>query len=137
MKNNLVVGLDDRQVKYLSTTHEGKKHDKKICDDDGVRVPVGSDLYRDSGFQGHAMDGVVIHQPQKKPRSGELTVTEKTLNRLIAQVRVTIEQVIAGVKRCHIVKDVFRNTAYGYADTVMELACGLHNFRSYCRLHAY
>ncbi len=37
----------------------------------------------------------------------------------------------------HIVKDVFRNTLPGYADTVMELACGLHNFRSYCRLEVY
>jgi hypothetical protein len=62
---------------------------------------------------------------------------EKEHNRLISSIRVVIEQVISGVKRCHSVKDVFRNTAHGYADTVIELACGLHNFRSYRRLHAY
>jgi hypothetical protein len=45
--------------------------------------------------------------------------------------------VIAGVKRCRIVKAVFRNTKENYAATVIELACGLHNFRSYCRLEAY
>lgn len=30
MKNTLVAGLEDRQIKYLSETHEGQKHDKKI-----------------------------------------------------------------------------------------------------------
>ena len=137
MKNNLVVGLEDRQIKYLSDTHEGKKHDKKLCDEDGICTPEGSVLYRDSGFQGHAMPGVTIHQPKKKPRGGELSADDQAHNRLISSVRIVVEHVIAGVKRCHIVKDVFRNTKHDYADLAMELACGLHNFRSHCRLEAY
>lgn len=137
MKNNLLVGLEDRQIKYLSNTHEGKKHDKKLCDEDGICPPQGSHLYRDSGFQGHHLEGVVIHQPKKKPRGGQLSEQDKVQNRLISQVRIGVEQVISGVKRCHIVKAVFRNTKLGYDDTVMELACGLHNFRSHCRLQAY
>lgn len=137
VKNNLVAGLEDRQIKYVSDTHEGKKHDKKICDEDGIRTPEGSDLYRDTAYQGHAMAGVTIHQPKKKPRGGELSDDDKAHNRLISRVRVVVEQVISGVKRCHIVKDVFRNTRPGYADTVIELACGLHNFRSHCRLESY
>lgn len=137
MKNNLLVGLEDRQVKYLSATHEGKKHDKKICDEEAISAPAGSDLFRDTGFQGHHLVGVVIHEPKKKPRGGQLSESDKEHNRLISQVRVVVEHVICGVKRCHIVKDVFRNTAHGYADTVMELACGLHNFRSHHRLHDY
>ena len=48
-----------------------------------------------------------------------------------------LSDVLKEALRCHIVKDVFRNTLLGYADTVMELACGLHNFRSYCRLENY
>ena len=43
IKNNLVVGIDDRQIKHLSKTHEGKKHDKKICDEEGTMVPAGSE----------------------------------------------------------------------------------------------
>jgi hypothetical protein len=132
-----VVGLDDRQIKYLSKTHEGKKHDKKICDEEGITVPAGSDLYRDSGFQGHEMPGVNIHQPQKKPRGGELRVVDKVQNRLISRVRVVVEHVIAGVKRCRIVKDIFRNTKEAYEDRVIELACGLHNFRSEQRWLCY
>ena len=137
MKSNLVAGLEDMQIKGLSGTHEGKKHDKKICDEEGTRLLEGSDVYRDTGFQGHEMDGVNIHQPKKKPRGRELTDEEKENNRLISSIRVVVEHVIAGVKRCRIVKDVFRNTLSGYDDDVMELACALHNFRSYHRRLAY
>lgn len=48
-------------------------------------------------------------------------------------MRVVVEHVIAGVKRCRIVKDVFRLTTEGVSDLVMEIACGLHNLRISCR----
>jgi len=56
---------------------------------------------------------------------------------LISQVRVVVEHLLAGVKRCRIVKDIYRNTKSDYDDRVMELACGLHNFRSDHRLVCY
>ncbi|CAK0780213.1 hypothetical protein CCP4SC76_7270008 [Gammaproteobacteria bacterium] len=40
---------------------------------------------------------------------------------------------IAGIKRLHIVKDVYRNTKDCFDDLVMLLACGLHNFRNMFR----
>ncbi|BBA34018.1 uncharacterized protein sS8_2065 [Methylocaldum marinum] len=137
MKNNLVGGLEDRQVKYLGAVHEGKKHDQKICDEEGMRLPDEAELYRDSAFQGHELPEVTIYQPKKKPRGGTLSAEEKEANRLISSIRVVIEHIIAGVKRCRIVKDVFRNTKHGFDDVVMELACGLHNYRSHCRHHSY
>jgi len=137
VKNNLVVGLDDRQIKGLSETHEGKKHDKKICDEAGTRLPEGSNGYLDTGFQGCEMKGVNLHLPKKKPHGGELTPQEKEENRLISSIRVIVEHVISGIKRCRIIRDIFRNTTSGYDDEVMEIACGLHNFRSYHRRAAY
>ena len=137
LKSVLVGGLEDRQIKYLSDTHEGKKHDKKVCDEEQIVVPAGSDLYQDTGFQGYQVPEVMIHQPKKKPRGGELTASEKIQNCLISSVRVVIEHIIAGVKRCRIVKDVFRNTKDDYDDQVMELVCGLHNFRSDHRVTCY
>ena len=133
----MIAGLEDRQIKHLSGTHEGKKHDKKICDEEAIQFPEGSDLYRDSGFQGHDLVNVTIHQPKKKPRNGELSASDKESNRLISRIRVVIEHIISGIKRCRIVKDVFRNTKEGYDDVVMELACGLHNYRSYSRAQSY
>jgi len=40
-----------------------------------------------------------------------------------------VEHVIASIKRCRIVEDVFRNTKEGSSDLVMRIACALHNWR--------
>jgi hypothetical protein len=137
LKNNIVGGLDDRQVKYLGATYEGKKHDKKIADEEEITFPEGIELYRDSGFQGHELENVTIHQPKKKPRKGQLSDEDKETNRGISSIRVVFEHIISGIKRCHIVKNVFRNTKKGFDDSVIELACGLHNFRSFSRNQCY
>ena len=55
------------------------------------------------------------------------------LNGIFSSVRVVVEHVIAGVKRCRIVKDVLRLTTEGIADLVMEIAYGLHNLHLSCR----
>jgi len=133
VKNNLLVGVKDRLVKYLGQTHEGKKHDKKICDEEQPTYPEGSRLLQDTGFQGYAPEGVMTYQPKKKPRGKELSEDDKESNALISRVRIMVEHVIAGVKRLRIVKEVFRNTKEKFADLVMELACGLHNFRTLAR----
>ena len=62
-----------------------------------------------------------------------MNVGDKFLNHLISSVRIVVENVIAGVKRCRIVKDVLRLTTSGMSDMVMEIACGLHNLRVSCR----
>jgi hypothetical protein len=114
---------------YLSPTVPGKTHDKALADASAIAFPPASVLLQDSGFQGYAPPGVFVLQPKKKPRGKTLTPADRWLNRLIAKTRIGVEHVIAGVKRCRIVKDVFRNTREGYEDRVMEAACGLHNFR--------
>lgn len=130
VKNNVIVTMGKRRVEYLGSTWEGKKHDKKICDEEGHEFPEGSTLYKDTGYQGYEPAGVSTRQPKKKPRGGELTQEEKEQNSLISTVRVIVEHVICGVKRCRIVKDVFRNTKDKFDDLAMEIACGLHNFRT-------
>ena len=62
-----------------------------------------------------------------------MNVEDKFLNHLVSSVRIVVEHVIAGVKRCRIVKDVLRLTKAGMSDLVMEIACGLHNLRVSCR----
>lgn len=135
VKNNLIVNVEEREVKYMSGTYEGKKHDKKICDEEELVFPKGINMFQDNGFQGYNPEGVNVIQPTKKPRGKNLSIEEKVQNAVISGVRVVVEHVIAGVKRCRIVKDVFRNTKEKYDDIVMEIACGLHNFRTQCRLN--
>jgi hypothetical protein len=60
-------------------------------------------------------------------------VGEKCCKRIFSSVRVVVEHVIAGIKRCRRGKDVLRLTTKGIADGVMEIACGLHNLRVSCR----
>ncbi len=52
---------------------------------------------------------------------------------MISSIRILVEHVIAGVKRCRIVHEVLRNTTAHFDDLVMEMACGLHNFRTTLR----
>ena len=128
VKNNVITRMDGKVV-FLSDTHEGKKHDKKIADEEGYEFPEGSQLWQDTGFQGYGPEGVEKHQPKKKPRGGELTMEEKVENQSISKVRVKVEHHISGIKRCKIVVHKLRNHLAHYADEVMETACGLHNFR--------
>ena len=107
----------------------GKKHDKKLADESHYQLPEGSVLLQDTGFQGFSLENVEIIQPKKKPKGKELTGEEKEKNREISSVRIRIEHVISGIKRCRIVKDKFRNYKKGFKDLVMEIACALHNFR--------
>lgn len=62
-----------------------------------------------------------------------MSVVDKLLNKLFSSVRIVVENVLAGVKRCRIVKDLLRLTKTNISDMVMEIACGLHNLRATCR----
>jgi len=133
VKNLILGGLTTRTVTYLSHTYEGRIHDKTIADDEQLAFPDDIGFYKDSGLQGYEPEQVRTFQPQKKPKGKELTRTQKAQNRLIAKIRIVIEHILAGIKRCRIVKDVFRNTKEHFDDLVMELACGLHHVRVHYR----
>lgn len=132
VKNN-VISERHGKVVYLSGTHEGKKHDKRIADEENYRFPKGSKLLQDTGFQGYQPEGAISIQPKKKPRGRDLSEAEKVINRGISSLRVEIEHHIGGIKRCQILVQRFRNRVDGFVDDVMETACGLHNFRSELR----
>jgi hypothetical protein len=114
---------------FLSQTYNGSVHDKKICDEQPLHLPVGITLWQDTGFVGHYPSGVKIQMPMKKPKGKELTKEQKQQNREISKVRVLVEHAICGAKRCRIVKDRLRCHKPRFDDLIMELACGLHNFR--------
>ena len=117
---------------YLRPTVAGKKHDKKAADEGEIAYPTNATLDKDTGFQGYEPAGVLTRQPKKTQRPG-VEREDRFLNHLISSARVVVENVIAGVKRCRIVKDVLRLTTEGPSDLVMEIACGLHNLRVSCR----
>jgi hypothetical protein len=129
MVKNLLVIDETCQICFLSATYEGKANDKILAELEGYRLPPGSYLYQDMGFQGFVLADVTIIQPKKKPRGGELTPLEKAINGRISSIRIRIEHAIGGVKRYRIVKDKIRLLKDGIRDTMMETCCGLHNYR--------
>jgi len=128
IKNNLLIDTDCR-VLFLTATVEGKRHDKKLADQADYRLPKGSRLSQDCGFQGFSLEGVAILQPKKKPKGKALSDLDKAVNQWQASLRIRIEHAIVGVQRLRIVKDKLRNWKAGFRDSIMELCCGLHNFR--------
>jgi DDE superfamily endonuclease len=118
-----------RKIVYLGPTTAGSVHDKKMADTEQIRYPLATLLFQDTGFQGYSPEGVSIQQPKKKPKGKELSVGERFLNAALSSFRIVVEHCISGAKRARIVKEVFRNTKYGFSDLVMEVACALHNLR--------
>jgi hypothetical protein len=80
---------------------------------------------------------ITIIEPKKKPRKQCLTDKEKEENRQISSARVVVEHVISGIKRCRCLKDVYRNLKAEFDDSIMEVACGLHNLRNSMRNLSY
>jgi len=126
---NLRVLDEAGQIGFLSATYAGKANDTILAEWEGYRLPPGSDLSQEMGFQGCVLADVTIIQPQKKPRGGELTLPEKATKRRISSIRIRIEHAIGGVKRYRMVKDNIRLLQDGMRDTMMETCCGLHNDR--------
>jgi len=128
-KNNVISDKRTRKIKGLSRTVEGKRHDKKLADEQDLQFPPGSKLWKDTGFQGYEPPDIETFQPTKKPKGRDLTPEERAANAAISQQRIGVEHSIGGVKTFRIVHEVFRNLREGFDDLVMETACGLHNLR--------
>ena len=127
-KKNHVLSSEKRVV-YLGPTSPGSVHDKRLTDESGLTYPPDALVLKDTGFQGYEPPNCDTLQPKKKPQGRELHPIQKTINQVISKVRVTVEHAIAGIKRCHIVADLFRNRRHGMVDQVMLAASGLHNLR--------
>src|SRR5436190_8548662 len=123
-KNVVLTSAADDRVLFLSGTYPGATNDKRIADEEQLRYPPGTTLYKDAGFQGYEPAVQQTRQAKRKPPRGKLTAAEKRTNRKLARIRVRVEHAVAGVKRCRIVKDVFRNTQEGVSESAMEVASG-------------
>jgi hypothetical protein len=128
VKNILLINAA-LMILFLSDTHAGSMHDKRIADGTPYPLPAGSRLLQDLGFLAFTLDQVEIIMPTRKPRGRALTRAQKAVNRRIARRRVRIEHVNSSIKRCRAVHDTSRRRKAGGCDRVMEVCCALHNFR--------
>lgn len=128
VKNNLVTDKN-RKILYLSQTVEGSLHDKVLADEMELSFPSEGVLMQDLGYLGYHPEKVRVVMPEKKQKNQKLSQEDKAYNRLISSMRVTVEHVMAGVKRLRVVKEKLRLRTEGIHDKIMLIACGLHNLR--------
>lgn len=124
-------------VHYLSPTEGGRQHDKRLADDYVLHLPAGSVLRQDLGLLGHAPADVRVEMPHKKPPKRELTFSQQLYNQMLSPLRVVIEHAHSGIKRLRMVADTVRLRGEWRRDTVMVVACGLHNLRVRSPFRAY
>jgi hypothetical protein len=128
VKNNLLCDIVQR-IWFMSASEAGSVHDKKLADEYPLLLPAGSVLRQDTGFLGHYPAGVLVEQPYKTPRGGELSFSQRLYNRMLSGERVVIEHANSGVKRLRMLKDTVRLHGRSVRDSLLEIGCGLHNLR--------
>jgi hypothetical protein len=129
-RKHLAAVDEQKRVRILSQAREGKLHDKRFLDEEGMAecIPNEIPIEVDLGFQGLQNEYVNIALPHKKPRNGELSEQQKQENRAKSRSRVKCEHAFAGVKRYNAIAAVYRNRVLNFDDRLMLTATGLWNF---------
>jgi hypothetical protein len=64
---NVVLVDQQMTIQFLSQTHAGSVHDKRIADATPYPLPPGSHLLQDLGFLAFTLQGVIIDMPTRNP----------------------------------------------------------------------
>jgi len=64
-KNVIIATAKKKRISYLSKTHPGKTHDKKVADREKISYPTHIGLHKDTGFQGYEPNVRKTYQPKK------------------------------------------------------------------------
>jgi hypothetical protein len=130
-KNHVVINTE-REVVYVSPIYEGKIHDKRLLEEEGLKFPDNITIVQDTGYQGFTDAGGVF-MPKKKPKGGELTDMDKFLNQAISSVRILVENVIRGIKIMRMAKEKIRIKRLWLRENIFAIATGIHNLRNKLR----
>ena len=68
-KNLVILNTQSRRVGYLSPTHAGKTHDKRVADVEQIAYPRRAVLHKDTGFQGYEPKVVQTRQVKKSRKA--------------------------------------------------------------------
>lgn len=118
------------EILYLSPTYQGKVHDRKICEEENLTFFKKLNVFMDLGFLGVTSDSAQIIIPYREKRNQTpLSTEEQKHNKWLSKIRARIEHVIASVKIFRKVKEIFRGRLFKREDTVMLIACALHNLK--------
>lgn len=123
------------EVIYLSPTYSGSVHDKKICNQENLTFTKKVQVFVDLGFLGLTSSTAQIIMPHKHKKNQTLSCEQEEYNRWVSKIRVRIEHTIASIKIFRKVKEKFRSRLFAREDSVMLVACGLHNLKLKIKLN--
>jgi hypothetical protein len=111
VKNQIIVNPNNKKILAISETHEGKRHDKRIFDEDKnfMKIPEKALALADTAYQGIIHPFLTVVVPKKKPPNGELTKEEKQNNQQISKIRVRVEHPLSYLKHFNILSHKFRS----------------------------
>jgi hypothetical protein len=122
--NAQLICLLDGDAVWISDPLPGKTHDAKAYKETGAAgiVKKAGGGFGDKGYQG---SGLVT--PKKKPKGGELTMSDKEYNSQIASFRAPVERLVAHFKNWKIFHTDYRRPYETYRDS-FDAARGLFFF---------
>lgn len=111
------------EILEVSAGHRGPKADLTLYEESGVAAtyPNAAQI-GDKAYQSQAHPQLIT--PQKKPKGGELTPTQRATNRTIAQQRIYVEHGIRRIKAWRILREDYR-LALGLFPMIAEAVVGL------------
>jgi DDE superfamily endonuclease len=124
----------DGLIVHKTKSANGKKHDKKLFEEDNLKIPKEVIIEGDSGFQG--IDELVENEvvlPRKKQKGKERKKEDKRFNKKLSKSRILVENVIGKLKQFGLMKERYRNKFEDY-DKKIEIIIGLVNLRTQERI---
>lgn len=129
VKNQIIVHPRSKRILAVSNTYEGKRHDKRICEEDKLflKIPPGARALADTAYQGVKHPFLKILTPKKKPPGEKLSPGDKFNNRALSRIRTRVEHPISYLKHFNILSHRFRSRIT-YAHQPMITISALYNF---------
>jgi hypothetical protein len=115
------------RIVNISKPYPGKNHDiaiRKLHD----RLPRGSLVLADSGYQGLQETYKNIRLPIKGYKNKPLNLSDKAYNKELSSARVPVEHKIRELKIFKIIGQTYRNSISSYS-LKMNIVAGLVNFK--------
>jgi hypothetical protein len=106
---------------------EGSRHDYRGWKESKVKWNPQAVVLADSGYQGIAQEYAQARTPIKKTRGSKLSPEAKIYNRLLAKLRVSIENLFARLKKWHLFKLPYRSRNHRRLPLRLTLAAMLYN----------
>lgn len=106
---------------------KGKQHDFQIFKKSAIKAIQRIEVIADKGYQEVSHYHANSRTPQKKPRKGKLTSSQKPDNKNLAKLRIKVEHIIRFLKIFRILSSRYRNRRKRFGLRV-NLIAGIYNY---------